>query len=275
MCGKTKTQPPGLYVVPNFVSLAEEAALKRELLHEDLPFLDKGHLKFSNTKQHEFGPQISDAMEHIVDARPSNFPPKCKAIASRLVAEAKRLGITGAEELGVDGVAFLRTNYYFSAGGGYMHKHMDSKKCFGPVIACCSLLSDAAMTFYDTKGNSFGMAAVHDKVEVHIPRRSLYFMTGDARHQWQHGIRKDQCPQERLSLTFRSVKPDAPKTKSSTVRHGLKSIAAGKAEDHSSAKVMPQAKDVCFKRPASNVNKLKRSLVATQAQTGGKRRRKT
>ena len=22
-----------------------------------------------------------------------------------------------------------------------MHKHMDSKKCFGPVIACCSLLS--------------------------------------------------------------------------------------------------------------------------------------
>merc|ERR1719446_608309 len=87
-----------------------------------------------------------------------------------------------------------------------MHKHMDSQKCFGPVIACCSLLADAGMTFYDTKGNSFGMARVHRTAEVAIPRRSLYFMSGPARFQWQHGIRKDQCPRERISLTFRTVR---------------------------------------------------------------------
>merc|ERR1719446_1871763 len=103
-----------------------------------------------------------------------------------------------------------------------MHKHMDSQKCFGPVIACCSLLADTGMTFYDTKGNSFGMARVHRTTEVSIPRRSLYFMSGPARFQWQHGIRKDQCPRERISLTFRTVRPDAPisgLTKKSKVPH--------------------------------------------------------
>merc|ERR1712232_811437 len=89
---------------------------------------------------------------------------------------------------------------------------MDSQKCFGPVIACVSLMADTSITFYDTKGNSFGMARVHDKAEVSIPRRSLYFMSGPSRFQWQHGIRKDQCPKERLSMTFRTVRDDAPTT---------------------------------------------------------------
>jgi hypothetical protein len=117
-----------------------------------------------------------------------------------------------AAKFATEGTGFLRVNHYNAVGGGYMHKHMDSQKCFGPVIACCSLLADAAITFYDTKGNSYGMARVHRTAEVSIPRRSLYFMSGPARFQWQHGIRKDQCLRERLSLTFRTVRGDAPIT---------------------------------------------------------------
>lgn len=195
-------------MIPGFLSVAEERALVQELLAPSRQWLDKGHLRFSNTEQQEFGPRISDAMELIPQAPALAMPASTARLAARVAQKAARLGL-GDLSLGAS-QAFCRVNHYSKAGGGYMHKHMDSKRCFGPVIACCSLLSDAAITFYDTRGNSFGLAKVHRTAERRVPRRSLYFMTGPARSQWQHGIRKDQCPSERLSLTFRTVLDTAP-----------------------------------------------------------------
>jgi alkylated DNA repair dioxygenase AlkB len=208
-----RAQPEGLILVPSFITAAEESALVKELLRKDAPWLDKSHLKFSNTYQQEYGVCVSDAMEVVEGGESLPLPPLCMKLAVRVAKEAAKQGLIESE-FASQGIAFLRVNHYKAAGGGYMHKHMDSKKCFGPVIACCSLLADVAMTFYDTKGNSFGMARVHDTAEVSIPRRSLYFMSGPSRSQWQHGIRKDQCPKERLSLTFRTVRKDAPCTNS-------------------------------------------------------------
>ncbi|CAE7769723.1 STRN3, partial [Symbiodinium microadriaticum] len=143
-------------VVPDFVSASEEEALLQELRDGKRHWLDKAHLKFSNTRQQEYGPQISDAME-VVEAEPRIPPTKTAALAQKVAREAQRLGLV-ASGLGQSG--FCRVNLYNS--GGYMHKHMDSKKCFGPVIACCSLLSDATMTFYDTGGSAYGLAKVRD-----------------------------------------------------------------------------------------------------------------
>lgn len=210
LSGTPAASVEGLIVIPNFVSVAEEKAIVQELLRSGAPWLDKSHLRFSNTAQQEYGPQISDAMEVVEDGKRSKLPPRSQELLDRIVKEAKKRSLPSGELWKKS--PFLRVNHYNLAGGGYMHKHMDSFRCFGPVIACCSLLSDAAMVFYDTKGNSYGLARVHGTAEVKIPRRSLYFMTGPARSQWQHGIRKDQCPEERLSLTFRTVLPDAPVT---------------------------------------------------------------
>jgi alkylated DNA repair dioxygenase AlkB len=229
--------------VPNFISVSEEQGLVKELLRKDAPWLDKSHLKFSNTFQQEYGVRVSDAMERITDVGVTAFPPKSLKLVKRVAAKAAQLGIAGADQLSSQEKAFLRVNHYNAVGGGYMHKHMDSQKCFGPVIACCSLLADAAMVFYDTQGNSYGMARVHRTTEVAIPRRSLYFMTGPARFQWQHGIRKDMCPTERLSLTFRSVRPDAPTVKRSVA---LKNNDFKVRHINESAKLL--------KRPASKAN---------------------
>lgn len=200
----------GFIIVPDFISVEEEACLMKVLLDKDVPWLDKSHLRFSNTMQQEYGACISDSMEVIRDGESVALPPLCRRLAVRIQDEASKRKLASEVDLSSDTAAFLRVNYYNTLGGGYMHKHMDSHKCFGPVIACCSLLADASMTFYDTHGNSYGMARVHDIVEVPIPRRSLYFMTGPARFQWQHGIRKDQCQETRLSLTFRTIRADAP-----------------------------------------------------------------
>lgn len=202
--------PEGFIVVPDFVSVAEEKSLARELLEGKRPWLDKSHLRFSNTRQQEFGPCITDNMELVADAPHVAMPEVTAMLAMRVAKEAARLGLEDCRHMAAIPKVFCRVNHYYKAGGGYMHKHMDSKKCFGPVIACCSLLSDTHLNFYDTRGNSYGMAKVYDTLQVQIPRRSLYFMTGPARSQWQHGIRKDQCLSQRLSLTFRTVLPDAP-----------------------------------------------------------------
>lgn len=191
------------------------------------PWLEKSHLRFSNTRQQEYGPPISDKMELVVDGTRTSLPTRCRSLLSRIAEEATRRRLDDSAALHAVTDAFLRVNYYCAAGGGYMHKHMDSKKCFGPVIACCSLLSDTQMTFYDTNGSAYGLAPVLRTVVVHIPRRSLYFMSGPARFQWQHGIRKEHCPKERLSLTFRTLHAEAPRTTCKVVGTARHERAAG------------------------------------------------
>jgi hypothetical protein len=154
----------GFFVIPDFISVAEEAALTKELLGDDKPWLDKSHLRFSNTSQQEYGACISDMMEVVAGGKALPMPTKSLQVAKRIAEESVRIAKGTAEgsirrtlldgtSFADDGIGFLRVNHYVKEGGGYMHKHMDSHKCFGPVIACVSLLSDAAMTFYDTKGN--------------------------------------------------------------------------------------------------------------------------
>jgi len=238
------TAPEGFVVIPNFLSDSEERALVKELLDDNAPWLDKSHLRFSNTSQQEYGASISDAME-VTGGKSLPIPPTSFKLARRIAGEAARLKLSEGSSFVEDGSGFLRVNYYAREGGGYMHKHMDSHKCFGPVIACCSLLADAAMTFYDTKGNSYGMARVHRTVEVKIPRRSLYFMAGPARYQWQHGIRKDQCPVRRLSLTFGTIRTDAP----IATKNQRKLVPAARAKANPKASGLKQT---ILKRPSKH-----------------------
>lgn len=199
--------PKGLIIIENFILQQEEDILVREILSEDRPTFEKTHLKFSNTKQQEYGKQINDKME-INDKLPKiSMPENITNLFNKIKNKLIELNINNFNDNNV----FCRMNHYYKKTGNYMHKHMDSKKTFGSVIVCCSLLSDVKMNFYNTKGNSYGMAKVYEKIEVDIPRYSLYIMSGESRSEWQHGIRKDQCMNERISLTFRTIKDDAPK----------------------------------------------------------------
>ncbi|CAJ1335845.1 unnamed protein product [Effrenium voratum] len=176
--GRATSEPEGFIILRDFLSSDEEQALVREIHGQR--WLDKGHLRFSNTRQQEYGPQVSDAME-LLDAPPVPAPLCCRALALRVRDAALHQGI---EASGLGGDCFIRVNLY--GEGGYMHKHMDSKKCFGPVIACCSLLSDgpanrqiglcgssrakdATMTFYDTGGSAYGLAKVLRTATARVP----------------------------------------------------------------------------------------------------------
>src|SRR5688572_21649093 len=84
-------------------------------------------------------------------------------------------------------------------------------RAFGPTIACVSLGSDVVLDLIK--------ADKSERVSVHVPARSLWVLTGEARTKWLHGIAArltDPIAGERrkrgwrVSITFRTAKnPDA------------------------------------------------------------------
>jgi alkylated DNA repair dioxygenase AlkB len=82
--------------------------------------------------------------------------------------------------------------------------HTDCVPCFGPTVAMVSTLSDIQMDFANPRSGA--------TEAVHLPRRSLLILDGEARNLWTHGIAKRRSDPKfsitrsrRLSFTFRSV----------------------------------------------------------------------
>ena len=78
---------------------------------------------------------------------------------------------------------------------------------FGPTIACVSLGSDVVMDFsHPEKGL---------RLPVHVPARSLWVITGEARSEWRHAIAarltdviggERRARGRRISITFRTAR---------------------------------------------------------------------
>jgi len=64
--------------------------------------------------------------------------------------------------------------------------HIDREHCFGEAVAALSIHGDCVMDFIPVPA----LLGSEEKkaVQVHIPQRSLYVMSGEVRHKWQHGI---------------------------------------------------------------------------------------
>jgi len=73
--------------------------------------------------------------------------------------------------------------------GDKLYLHHDNRKTYGECIIGISILSDIVMRFDDNK--------------IHIPRKSLYIMTGKSRFFHKHGI--DFVKHKRISLTYRTI----------------------------------------------------------------------
>ncbi len=95
--------------------------------------------------------------------------------------------------------------YYPGQGIG---AHIDCEPCFGEVVASISLGSQCVMNFTHAKG-------IFQPERLVLEPRSLLVLTGEARHEWKHGIAKQdydyindvKTPRvTRVSITFRTVK---------------------------------------------------------------------
>jgi alkylated DNA repair dioxygenase AlkB len=63
------------------------------------------------------------------------------------------------------------------------------------------------------------------EVQVPLPARSLYIMSGNARTMWQHGIQKGHVKDRRLVMTVREVTGDIADYSKEPIEKELRKIA--------------------------------------------------
>jgi alkylated DNA repair dioxygenase AlkB len=94
-------------------------------------------------------------------------------------------------------------NEYLPGQGIAPHKDYSN---FGPTVGCVSLGSDTMLDLYSEDHSQ--------RVSVHVPRRSLWILGGEARAKWLHGIAPRlndtingvRTPRaRRISITFRTA----------------------------------------------------------------------
>ena len=77
--------------------------------------------------------------------------------------------------------------------------HNDNKMGeLGPYIVGMCLSSSCDMTFIRPKDGK--------RKVVHLPRRSVYVMSGESHHEWRHGILSGDTSKDRISITLRDVR---------------------------------------------------------------------
>lgn len=191
----------GLTLIPDFISVAEEARLLE--LIDAAPWSEELRRRVQHYGyRYDYRKRDLSREDYV-----GELPRWAQVLADRLV----QYGIfdTAADQVIV--------NEYLPGQG--IAPHIDRETCFGEVVASLSLASHTTM--------DFTRRPLH--VEVPLPPRSVVALRGDARHLWRHGItprRVDRLGElalerkRRVSLTFRTtLQPtNAPEKRASTGR---------------------------------------------------------
>ncbi|XP_073510437.1 alpha-ketoglutarate-dependent dioxygenase alkB homolog 7, mitochondrial isoform X2 [Phyllobates terribilis] len=149
---------PGLTLQPDFITAEEEAALCRELE----PVLRK--------KRYESG-HWDDAIHGFREVERLHWSPDSSAVIQRVRDKAFP---PGENQLSLVHVLDLQKD-------GYIKPHVDSVKFCGSTIAGICLLSSSVMRLVSVENGE-------ERVDLLLPRRCLYIMSGVARFKFTHEI---------------------------------------------------------------------------------------
>lgn len=171
---------PGLAYGDGIVSLEEERALIAHIDQQSLaPFRSKGWL----------GKRLTASFGWHYDFDNARFGPAEPMPDWLLPLKARAAGFAGIDA--ADLVQALLIRYDPGAGIGW---HRD-RPVFEHVVGI-SLAVPATMRFRRRTGQGF------ERASVPMAPRSIYHMSGEARHDWEHSIA--EMEETRWSITFRS-----------------------------------------------------------------------
>ena len=191
---KAVPEVPGLYLLENIVSEAEEALI-----------LD-GHTKvkpspYTHNQTLDNPHTTRTGQSNISDPTQDWFPEWLQTFWRKFTNDTNLCEIIQEDK----NVMFDNCYIHEYAAGIMLFPHVDNVGIFGPWICGLSLLSDVTMDFFPPDRNGevryYSKKFFKDGQPVLLPRRSMYVMTGDARFKWSHGIRK--VVNRRVSITIR------------------------------------------------------------------------
>lgn len=226
--GRAVSHIPGLYLVEDFLTPAEEAAIWQELRGHreglELEYLSRRRVAHFN-RRFIYGANALTGEGEAVNPRPSFYAWMRARLQNDDADKAVR--ITGDYPFGPGDYVCdqLTVNYYdySEMGACGIATHVDAHQAFDDAVLIVSLGSYTVMEFarWDSPSESAAPSGVY------LAPRSLAVMTGEARYGWTHCIaekRTDTVSEllptltrgDRLSLTWRRgrtqrhVKADCP-----------------------------------------------------------------
>jgi alkylated DNA repair dioxygenase AlkB len=198
----SQTAVPGLFLIPNFISHFEESELV-----QDIDMCEWKHNRESTSKRRiqVYGPRYEFDFSIPRNAPVAHLPWYTYPIIEKILMECKMRDWDFEDyHLGVDARTEILVNEYKPEN--HLRFHFDHRHSFKECIFGVSLISDCVLSFQ------------HDRtlkiIDVLVPARSLYLMTGDSRYMYKHGMRPNTLSADRrISLTFRAVEDDDKRLK--------------------------------------------------------------
>lgn len=94
-------------------------------------------------------------------------------------------------------------NSYEAKSKHYLRAHFDDRILSGPILMNLSLHCSSRMTYHLASKSSIGSSS-EQEIPIPLPRRSLQLVTGPARWKYRHSIKaEDILGERRLSVTWR------------------------------------------------------------------------
>ena len=84
---------------------------------------------------------------------------------------------------------------YTPARGSSIDPHIDDKWLWGRRLITLNLLSPSTLTFSNNA----------TEISIPMPRRSLIIVSGSARYDWKHAIKRQDITSRRIAITLREL----------------------------------------------------------------------
>ncbi|KAM6907268.1 alpha-ketoglutarate-dependent dioxygenase alkB homolog 4 [Xenentodon cancila] len=181
---------PGVFLWENFVSEEEEEEL--------IVLMDRDvwNQSQSGRRKQDFGPKVNFKKKKVRVGDFSGLPPVSQKLLVRMQQEPSLSGFQPVEQCNLD---------YHPQRGSAIDPHLDDSWLWGERLVTINLLSDTTLTMSLEEGLPEAGLSEEVRVAVHLPRRCLVVLRGEARHRWKHAIHREDIHERRVCSTFREL----------------------------------------------------------------------
>lgn len=180
---------PGIFLWENFVSEDEEGELIARMDQ------DVWRESQSGRRKQDFGPKVNFKKRRVRVGDFTGLPAISRHLVDRMSKAPQLASFKPVEQCNLD---------YDPVRGSAIDPHLDDSWLWGEHLVTINLLSDTVLTM-SLDGGWGDMEHGEVRVAVHLPRRSLVVLYGEARHRWKHAIHRKHIHGRRVCSTFREL----------------------------------------------------------------------
>ncbi|CAJ1063341.1 alpha-ketoglutarate-dependent dioxygenase alkB homolog 4 [Xyrichtys novacula] len=181
---------PGVFLQENFITEEEEkeliTAMDQDVWNESQ----------SGRRKQDFGPKVNFKKRKVRPGGFSGLPPLSQKLVLRMHQEQTLAGFQPVEQCNLD---------YNPQRGSAIDPHLDDSWLWGERLVTINMLSNTTLTMSLEQGLPEAGLSEEVRVAVHLPRRSLVVLQGEARHRWRHAIHREDVHQRRVCSTYREL----------------------------------------------------------------------